>query len=70
MVALSEIFGLETCALGNLGKHSRTDFLSIMEGKDVIGPFRPGQNLVRPCGRPLQGPTDSQESGKHLTCTG
>jgi len=40
--SLSEIFRLEASALGNPGKHARTDFLSIVEGKNVIGPFRPG----------------------------
>jgi len=40
--ALSQIFRFETGAFRYPRKHSRTDFISIVEGKDIVGPFRAG----------------------------
>src|SRR5581483_4068906 len=56
-----EVFGLQTCLLGDMREKARANFIAVMEGECIVGPTGPFQPSVL-AALPSNGPTDSQQT--------
>jgi hypothetical protein len=63
------MIGSQAGMLGDASEHSRTYFMVIVKGKDIIRVAAAFQSSMG-TGRPLDAPTDSQERLNDLTCLG
>ena len=65
MFGKSKVFGCEAGALCDLGKHARSDFLTIVKSECVVGPPRPREDAVRAMNVTLHRPPDPEECGEN-----